>query len=92
VSIVIQLPVVLREHADSCAEVPVDAADVAAALRSLTARHPRLHRHLFTELGALRPHVNVYLNRDEVRDLPAGEQTLLATGDVLLILPSIAGG
>jgi molybdopterin synthase sulfur carrier subunit len=92
VSIAIQLPVVLREYADSRAEVPVDGADVATALRSLTARYPHLQRHLFTEAGTLRPHVNVYLNQDEVRALPAGELTPLARGDVIHILPSIAGG
>jgi len=92
VSIAIQLPAVLREYADSRAEVPVDGADVAAALRSLTTRYPHLQRHLFTESGALRPHVNVYLNQDELRDLPAGQLTPLASGDVIQILPSIAGG
>jgi len=92
VSTAIQLPVVLREYADSRAEVPVEAADVTAALRSLTARYPRLHRHLFTDGGALRPHVNIYVNQDEVRDLPAGFDTPLGATDVIVILPSIAGG
>lgn len=88
----VQLPAVLREYADGRAEVAVEAADVAGALGFLTTRHPRLRRHLFTEQGGLRPHVNVYLNQDEVRDLPAGLATPLGSGDVLLILPSVAGG
>jgi len=84
--------VILREHADSRAEVMIEAEDVGAALRSLTARYPRLQRHLFTDAGALRPYVNIYLNQDEVRDLPAGTGTRLDSGDVIMILPSIAGG
>jgi molybdopterin converting factor small subunit len=92
VPIAIQLPTVLREYADRCPEVPVEAADVEAALRSLTTRYPRLRRHLFTERGALRPHVNVYVNEDEVRALPAGVGTRLGAGDVITILPGIAGG
>lgn len=82
----------LREYADSCTEVTVDAADVGAALRSLTTRYPRLQRHLFTERGALRPYVNVFLNQDDVRDLPAGVGTRVGEADVITILPSVAGG
>jgi molybdopterin converting factor small subunit len=88
----VQLPPVLREHADSRTEVAVEAPDVAAALGSLTARYPQLRRHLFTDAGAIRPHVNVYLNQDEVRNLPAGTGTRVGSGDVIVILPSIAGG
>jgi adenylyltransferase/sulfurtransferase len=92
VTIAIQIPVVLRDFADGCTEVAAEADDVAAALHSLTGRYPRLYRHLFTELGELRPYVNVYLNQDEVRDLPDGVATALGSGDTILILPSIAGG
>ena len=92
VSVSIQLPAVLREHAEGLAEVQTDAPDVGEALRALTRAHPRLRRHLFSEAGELRPYVNIYVNQDEVRDLPAGVGTKLRPGDVLLILPSVAGG
>ena len=82
----------LREYAGQQAEIAVDALDVADALTSLTAQYPRLRRHLFTEQGSLRPHVNVYVNQDEVRALPGGLATPLGRGDVLMILPSVAGG
>ena len=88
--VTIHLPAAL--HALAVPEVPVEARDVAAALGSLTTRFPLLRRHLFDERGLLRPHVNVYLNQDEVRGLPAGVATPLRNGDVLLILPSVAGG
>lgn len=88
----IQLPGVLRDCAGGRAELQADAARVADALQSLTRDYPLLRRHLFGEAGDLRAYVNVYLNQDEVRDLPAGVDTPLRDGDVLLILPSIAGG
>lgn len=90
--ITILLPAVLRDHVDGRAELEADAADVAGALAALTRDHPVLGRHLFGEAGELRTFVNVYVNQDEVRDLPEGLGTRLSPGDVLLILPSIAGG
>ena len=82
----------LREHAEGRTELHAEAADVADALRQLTRSYPRLQRHLFGEAGELRAYVNVYVNQDEVRDLPDGLRTPLRHGDVLLILPSVAGG
>lgn len=88
----IQLPSVLRDYVEGRAELQADAERVTDALHGLTRRYPLLRRHLFGEAGELRDYVNVYLNQDEVRDLPAGVETPLRDGDVLLILPSIAGG
>lgn len=92
VPISIQLPTVLRDCADGRAEHQAEARRVADALESLALAYPLLRRHLFDVAGELRPYVNVYLNQDEVRDLPAGVATEVRDGDVLLILPSIAGG
>jgi hypothetical protein len=36
--------------------------------------------------------VNLYLNDEDVRYLPAGEATAISPADTLSIIPSIAGG
>jgi len=71
--------------------VEVKAGTVAEALSGLTAKHPDLHRHLYTEEGKLRSFVNVYLNDDDVRYLQK-EATAIKDGDSISIVPSIAGG
>jgi sulfur-carrier protein adenylyltransferase/sulfurtransferase len=88
----IQLPAVLREYVAGAAEVAVDADSIDDALRQLATRHPLLRRHLYTDAGSLRGHVRIYLNDDDVRDLAAAERTAVRAGDVILIVPSIAGG
>jgi sulfur-carrier protein adenylyltransferase/sulfurtransferase len=88
----IQLPAVLREYAAGAAEIEVTAPDVGGALAELSARHPGLRRHLFTDGGELRGYIRVFLNDCDVRDLDAGAGTPVLPGDVLLIVPSIAGG
>ena len=68
------------------------AATITEALDRLTQTHPDLRKHLFTGEGKLRSFVNLYLNDEDVRYLPAKEGTAVATGDTLSIIPSIAGG
>jgi sulfur-carrier protein adenylyltransferase/sulfurtransferase len=92
VSVRVQLPMALREYTGGASEVDVDAADIDAALDGLASRHPLLRRHLFTDAGRLRGYVRVYLNDDDVETLAARGRTPVGPGDVLLIVPSIAGG
>jgi adenylyltransferase/sulfurtransferase len=47
---------------------------------------------LFTPEGKLRAFVNLYLNDEDVRYLPAKEATAVTASDTLSIIPSIAGG
>ncbi|CAN5609830.1 molybdopterin-synthase adenylyltransferase MoeB [soil metagenome] len=88
----VQLPMALREYTAGAKEIELAAANVDAALEQLTQRHPPLRRHLFTDAGLLRGYVRVYLNEHDVQALDDGGRTALADGDVLLIVPSIAGG
>ena len=91
-SVRVQLPAALREYTDGAAEVELDAADVNGALDQLADRFPVLRRHLFSEAGELRGYVRVYLNADDVGALAHGGSTVVRPGDVLMIVPSIAGG
>ena len=55
------------------------------------AAYPVLRRHIFDDRGALRGHVNVFLNEDDVR-FRQGLETPLRKDDVVTIVPSVAGG
>ena len=46
---------------------------------------------LLDDSGDLRSFANIYVNNDDIRNLK-GKETVLAEGDVLSIVPSIAGG
>jgi adenylyltransferase/sulfurtransferase len=86
------IPTPLRLYAGGQDAVEVDAANVAEALESLTQSHPDLRKHLFTAEGKVRAFVNLYLNDEDVRYLPAKEATAVTAADTLSIIPSIAGG
>jgi sulfur-carrier protein adenylyltransferase/sulfurtransferase len=90
-SVTIHIPTPLRRFTGDQGEIQVEGGTVGEALRDLTQRHPSLQRHLYTDDGALRSFVNVFLNDEDVRHLQK-DGTPLASGDTLSIIPSIAGG
>jgi molybdopterin synthase sulfur carrier subunit len=92
VSMQIHIPTPLRTFTDKQATVSVEGTTVAEGLAALIAAHPAMQANLYTPEGKLRSFVNVYLNDEDVRYLPAGDATAVSANDELTIIPSIAGG
>jgi adenylyltransferase/sulfurtransferase len=90
-SVKILIPTALRNYAGGSDAVSVDAATVKEALGALVRQHENLKKHLYSDDGSLRSFVNVYLNEEDIRYLEK-DHTPLKDGDVLSIVPSIAGG
>jgi sulfur-carrier protein len=86
----VHIPTAMRQHADGQAVVEVSAASVKEALDSLSAKHPGITARLF-ENGQVRRFVNIYLNDEDIRYLKQLD-TPLKQGDVVSILPALAGG
>jgi sulfur-carrier protein len=89
--VTLRVPGPLRGLADGVGEVVLEAGTVGGAVDALLDRHPGLRRHLRTEAGSLREHVNLFRNQEDVR-YAGGEAAALVDGDVVTIVPSIAGG
>ncbi len=64
---------------------------VCALLDALAAEHPVLDRRVRDETGALRRHVNVYVDGEEVRRL-SGLATPVPDGAEVMVVQSVAGG
>ena len=90
-TITIQVPGVLRSCAGGAAELSLEAPSVRAALEGIQRSHPALYRSVCDETGAVRRHVNLFVNVSHVRDRDGLDTTLVA-GDVLTILPAVSGG
>jgi molybdopterin converting factor small subunit len=91
VPVEVKLPTVLRAHADGQATVGVDGATVGEVFTTLVAQYPSLRENLLDDQGGLHKFVNVYKDDDDIRYLE-GLDTKLTDGDVLSILPAVAGG
>jgi sulfur-carrier protein adenylyltransferase/sulfurtransferase len=87
----LMIPTPLRQYAGKKDSVEVEASTVGEALTKLTDEHGDLRRHLFNDEGKLRSFVNVYVNDEDIRYLEK-DQTAVKSGDVISIVPSIAGG
>ena len=90
-SITLLVPGALRTYAAGAAELVISAQTVRAVLEDLERTQPVLYRNVCDETGTVRPHLNVFVNADNVRDLD-GVDTTLTTGDVVTILPAVSGG
>ena len=86
----IRIPTPLRPYTGGQSSIAVSGDNVAAALADLTRQHPGLQQHLF-DGDELRSFVNIYLNKEDVRQLD-GNETAVSSDDTLMIIPSIAGG
>jgi molybdopterin converting factor small subunit len=90
-TITIHVPGPLRQYCAGRAQLAVAAHTVRAALDELERSQAALYRNVCDETGALRRHLNVFVNADNARDLD-GVDTRLAPGDVVTILPAVSGG
>ena len=89
------LPAVLRELADGAGELVVPTGGEAALLRTVLdaafVARPLIGARIRDETGALRRHVNVFVDGEDVRRI-GGLDLLVGPEAVVHILPSVAGG
>ena len=90
-SVQVRIPTVFRKFTDQQAVAEVEPGTVAGVFEQLEERWPGLKGQLITEQGELHRFVNVYVNDEDVRYLDKLE-TKASEGDVVALLPSVAGG
>jgi molybdopterin converting factor small subunit len=85
------IPTALRKYTGNAPEIPLVAGTVRGALSEIKKNHPRLYPSICDETGAVRRHLNLFVNSSHVRDLD-GLDTRIAEGDVLSIMIAVSGG
>jgi len=92
-SIVFVIPGPLREYAGSRGELRIHGAatSLAEALALLWRDCPGLRDRIVDERGAMRPHVNVFVDGEDIR-WAGGFATPVREGSEVTILPAISGG
>jgi molybdopterin/thiamine biosynthesis adenylyltransferase/rhodanese-related sulfurtransferase/molybdopterin converting factor small subunit len=90
-SVTVAIPTPLRNFTGGHDAVDVAGTTVGEVLDGLLTTHGGLKRHLVQDDGRLRNFVNLYLNDTDIRQLDS-TATPVREGDVLTIVPSIAGG
>jgi sulfur-carrier protein adenylyltransferase/sulfurtransferase len=90
-SVTVSIPTPLRGFTAGQDSIELAGDTVGQVLDGLMATHSGLKRHLLQDDGRLRNFVNLYLNETDIRHLES-TATPVRPGDVLTIVPSIAGG
>jgi molybdopterin converting factor small subunit len=89
-AIEVRIPTILRPYTGGEKAVEGAGDTIGELLADLDSRHPGLQDRIVDGEG-LRRFVNVYLNDEDVRFLD-GIGTSVSDGDVLTVLPAVAGG
>jgi sulfur-carrier protein len=84
---VVRLRAPLSELAGGKRELELDGATVGEVLQALERAHPDVKGWILDEHGAIREHINVFVNKEYGR-----EDTSVGAQDRLHVLPAISGG
>jgi sulfur-carrier protein len=86
-----RIPTILRSYTDGEKTVEGNGQTLADLFADLDSRHEGIRARLVGDDGSLQRFVNVYLNDEDVRFL-GGLASPVADGDVVTVLPAVAGG
>lgn len=90
-TVTVSVPTPLRNCCAGASELALGATNLRAVLGELERRYPALHRSICDETGAVRRHINLFVNNDHMRDCH-GLDTALEAGDVVTIMTAVSGG
>ena len=87
----VRIPTPLRRHTGQRAEVTADGTTIKEVLNDLDRQFPGFRQALYDQDGSLNRFINVYLNDEDIRYI-GGEAARVVAGNVVSIVPAIAGG
>ncbi len=91
VKVIVRIPAPLRSFTSGADDVPLEGESAREVLHNLGEVHPGILEKLLDESGELRGFVNVYIGEQNIRSL-SGLQSSVTNGDILSIVPAVAGG
>lgn len=92
-SVTLVLPAQLRDLAagQTTVRLPRGGATVGDVLDALGTELPSVYDRILNERREVRPHVNVFVGREDIR-WSGGLATPVPEGSEVVILPSVSGG
>ena len=84
----VYVPSALRSYTGLKDEVDADGATLEELLRGLDQRFPGIRFRIIDEQDSIRPHIKIFINHEQARELSAG----LRAEDEVSILLALSGG
>ena len=87
----VRIPAPLQKLTKGLSEVEAEAINIKELIVDLENKFPGIKERLLDKEGKIRRFLNFYLNDEDIRFLQQDE-TVLADGNEVSIIPAIAGG
>ena len=87
----VRIPTPLQKLTHNEEEVDVQASSIRDLITHLEKKYPGIKERICDESGNVRRFVNIFLNDEDIRFMQK-EATSLKDGDIVSIIPAIAGG
>ena len=87
----VRIPTPLQKLTNDREEIDLKAFSIRELINSLEKSCPGIKERICDESGNVRRFVNIFLNDEDIRFLDK-EDTAIKEGDVVSIIPAIAGG
>lgn len=87
----VRIPGPLQKLTQNQGEVTAEAENIKELILSLEKKFPGIKERLLDENGKIRRFINFYVNDEDIRFLKQ-DDTPLADGNEVSIIPAIAGG
>lgn len=87
----VRIPATLREYTAGAVSVVAEGDTLAEVFDNLGMMYEGLRSEILDDQGEIHPFVNIFLNGEDIRFLEE-LSTGLKEGDVISILPAVAGG
>lgn len=87
----VRIPTVFRKFTGGESTESAEPGTLRDVIEQIGSRYPSFKEQVLTEGGELHRFVNVYVNDEDARYLEKLE-TKVGDGDVVALLPSVAGG
>lgn len=84
----VSIPTPLRSYTGGTSEVEAEGGTLAEVLADLDSRYPGIRFRMIDEQDAIRRHIRVWVNRDQVRTLDVP----LRGCDEVIIFQALSGG
>lgn len=85
------VPEQLRQYCGNARTLDASGPTVRAVLAGIERDFPALYVNVCDETGAVRRHINIFVNDEHMREFD-GLESALASGDTVTILPAVSGG
>jgi sulfur-carrier protein len=82
------LPTPLADYTAQAREVEAEGGTLAELLADLDRRFPGIRFRMIDEQGAIRPHIKIFVNREQAH----GIASRLGPSDEVLVVAALSGG